>query len=101
MHLIGLGGFFNVETLRDHVFGVQQFQQNRERLWREISAGLMISKSMTQIRQKRYFNGGRFLVLALRGSLVGSLRYMVSKSRERMVRHRRDGAAKMQQLWEA
>jgi glycosyltransferase involved in cell wall biosynthesis len=87
--------------LRDHVFGVQQFQRNRERLWHEISAGLFISKSMTQIRQKRYFDGGRFLVIALRRSLVGSLRYIVSKARERMVRHRRDGAARMHQLWKA
>lgn len=87
--------------LRDHVFGVQQFQQNRERLWHEISAGLLISKSMTQFRQKRYFDGGRFLAIALRRSLVGSLRYMVSKARERVVRHRRDGAARMHQLWKA
>jgi glycosyltransferase involved in cell wall biosynthesis len=87
--------------LHDHVFLVQQFQQNRERLWREISAGVLISKSMTQIRQKRYFDSARFLALALRSSFVGSLRYMVSKTRERVVRHRRDGAARMHELWEA
>jgi glycosyltransferase involved in cell wall biosynthesis len=87
--------------IRDHVFGVQQFQQNRDRLWHEIGAGMLVSKSMTQIRQKQYFDGARFFALALRRSFVGSLRYIISKSRQRALRRRVGREAKMRGPWEA
>jgi glycosyltransferase involved in cell wall biosynthesis len=69
--------------LRDHVYCVQEFQPDKDRLWHEINAGLLITKSKNRIRQKQYFDGVRFLMLALSSSFAGSVKYIASKTREK------------------
>jgi glycosyltransferase involved in cell wall biosynthesis len=70
--------------LRNHVYNVQKFQPDKDRLWREISAGLLISKSKNQIAQKRYILGTGSLIRAFRGSFAGSFRYIASKARNKL-----------------
>jgi glycosyltransferase involved in cell wall biosynthesis len=66
--------------LRDHVYNVQKFRPDRDRLWSDINAGLLISKSKNQISGGKYIAGASSLVLALRSSFVGSLKYIVDKT---------------------
>jgi hypothetical protein len=66
--------------LRDHVYGVQTFQPDKERLWREINAGLLISKSKNQIAKKQYVVGVNSLLRAFRSSPAGSLKYILLKT---------------------
>lgn len=62
--------------LHDHVFGVQTFRADKERLWREINAGLLITKARAHVAKKQYFVGASLLARALRNSLVGSTKYI-------------------------
>jgi glycosyltransferase involved in cell wall biosynthesis len=69
--------------LRDHVFDVQTFQPDRERLWREINSGLLLTRSKSQLAQRQYGVAVNSLLLALRNSLAGSLKYIVMKARQK------------------
>jgi glycosyltransferase involved in cell wall biosynthesis len=62
--------------LHDHVYKVQSFQPDKDRLWREIKAGLLITKSKQLFAKKQFVVGAKSLVLAFCGSFVGSIRYI-------------------------
>jgi len=62
--------------LRHHVYGMQTFQRDKDRLWREINARLLITKSNTQIATKQYNVGACSLILAFRSSFAWSLKYI-------------------------
>jgi len=62
--------------LHDHVFGVQTFRADKERLWREINAGLLVSRAKAQVAKKQYCAGASLIAQALRHSFVGSTKYI-------------------------
>lgn len=62
--------------LHDHVYKVQSFQPDKDRLWREIRAGLLITKSKHLLAKKQFVAGGRSLALAFCSSFIGSIRYI-------------------------
>jgi glycosyltransferase involved in cell wall biosynthesis len=66
--------------LRDHVYNMQIFQPDKDRLWRDINAGLLITKSKNQISKRHYIDGANSLILAFRSSLAGSLKYILLKT---------------------
>ena len=66
--------------LRDHVFGLQTFQPDKDRLWRKLYAQLLISNSKNLILQNKLYAGVRVLMLALRTSFTDSVSYVISKS---------------------
>jgi len=66
--------------LRDHVYGVQSFQPDKDRLWREINAGLLVTKCKNQIANNQYIAGARSLIRAIRYSIGGSLKFVFLKA---------------------
>jgi glycosyltransferase involved in cell wall biosynthesis len=66
--------------LHDHVYGVQSFQPNKDRLWSEINAGLLVTKSKNQIANRQYVAGARSIIGAFRYSIGGSLKFVFAKA---------------------
>ena len=58
-----LGNLENM--LRHHVFEVQDIEKNREGLWKDVYAGLIIRKAVLSIHQKQYLSGIRGFLKAL------------------------------------
>lgn len=79
--------------LRDHVYNMQVFERDKDRLWREINAGILITKAKHLIAKRQYSIGALSLIRALRGSPVGALKYIFLKAREKVIvpRHRAEG----------
>lgn len=69
--------------LRDHVYSRQTFQPDKDRLWREINAGLLITKSNNQISKRQYIVGVSTLIRAFRGSFVGAMKYILLQIRQK------------------
>jgi len=69
--------------LRDHVFGWQRFEPDKEKLWREINATFLINESRAQFQRKQYRVGVNSLLRAFRSSALGSLKYIRAKTRRR------------------
>ena len=66
--------------LHDHVYNMQLFQPDKDRLWRDINAGLLIAESKTQIVRGHYIDGANSLMLALGSSFMWSLKYIFVKT---------------------
>lgn len=73
-----------VNVLRDHVYRQQLFQADKDRLWREINARLLVSKSKDLFVERKFPSGVIALAGAFRGSLTGTLRYFVQKFRNKL-----------------
>jgi glycosyltransferase involved in cell wall biosynthesis len=69
--------------LRDHVYRVQTFEPDKDRLWREINAGLLITQSKTQLAQREFLGGLSSLRSALGNSVLGSLKYILMTARQK------------------
>jgi glycosyltransferase involved in cell wall biosynthesis len=67
-------------VLRDHVFSRQQFEPNKDQLWREVNAGLLISRAIGEASAKRYATMCKLVATALKTSITGSMRYLLIKS---------------------
>jgi len=67
-------------VLRDHVYNLQQFEPNKDRLWRDINAGLLISRAKREVAGKQYGSAIKLLASALKTSIAGSARYIYIKS---------------------
>jgi glycosyltransferase involved in cell wall biosynthesis len=67
-------------VLRDHVFNLQQFEPNKDRLWRGINAGLLISRAKGDVAAKQYASACNLLFAAVKISIAGSMRYVFIKS---------------------
>ena len=68
---------FNV--LHDHVYNLQTFQPDKNKLWRYINSRLLISSSKNMLTSRRYVSAFKFIISAFRGSLTGTLSYILSK----------------------
>lgn len=65
--------------LHDHVFYLQCFEVNKERLWREINARILISDAKLAIINKQYREAYELLIKAIKTSISGSIKYIYSK----------------------
>jgi glycosyltransferase involved in cell wall biosynthesis len=68
-----------VNVLRDHVYTQQSFQTDKDRIWRDINARLLVSNSKRLIAEKHFLNGVAVLVGAFRSSFFGTLKYLLFK----------------------
>lgn len=66
-------------VLRDHVYNLQTFQPDKDKLWNYINTGLLISNARNMLANRRYVSGANFLIRAFRTSLTGTLGYILSK----------------------
>ena len=68
---------FNV--LHDHVYNLQTFQPDKDKLWRYINSRLLISNTKNMLMNRRYVSASKFIIRAFCGSLTGTLSYSLSK----------------------
>ena len=63
-----------INLLKDHVFNLQNFQLNKEKLWSEVNSRLSISIFKEKLIEKDYYNSFLYLVSAFRSSARVSLK---------------------------
>ena len=68
-----------IMVLKDHVYHLQTFQPDKDKLWRYINAGLLISSAKNMLVNSHYISGAKFIISAFRSSLTGTLSYILSK----------------------
>lgn len=66
-------------VLRDHVYNLQEFEPNKNRLWRYINSGLLVSRAKGEVADKQYATAIKSVAAALKISIVGSVRYFFNK----------------------
>lgn len=65
--------------LRDHVYKIQRFQLDKDKLWLEINAGLLLTDSFACLKFKKYEPAVKYFYSAIKCSPFGSLRYSIMK----------------------
>lgn len=75
-----------INVLHDHVYYLQDFQQDKDQLWRHINAGLLISSAKNMWVNRHYLSNAKCLVSAFRTSQAGTLRYIFSKLTKNLAR---------------
>jgi len=68
-----------IRVLKDHVYHLQTFQTDKDKLWRYINAGLLISSAKNMLANRQYVSGVKCVISGFRSSLTGTLRYILSK----------------------
>lgn len=68
-----------VNVIRDHVYSLQSFQPEKDRLWRNINARLFFANAIALISEKNYVLGIQELILAFQTSFMGALQFFFSK----------------------
>jgi glycosyltransferase involved in cell wall biosynthesis len=68
-----------INVLRDHVYSQQTFEADKDRLWGEINARLLVTKSKKLLNERKFLPATIALVRALTRSFAGTLRYVLSK----------------------
>lgn len=63
----------------DHVYSLQTFQPDKDKLWRELTAGWSVSSAKRQFSEGRYAAGVASLMQALHSSIPGTVRYIFIK----------------------
>jgi glycosyltransferase involved in cell wall biosynthesis len=66
-------------VIRDHVYRLQTFEADKDRLWRSINARLLVTRSKNLIMQKQVMAGIGALGAACRSSGSSTLRYIFSR----------------------
>lgn len=69
-------------VIRDHVYRLQAFEADRDRLWRNINARLLVTRSKDLILGKQFMAGLRALLDAFLSSTPATLAYFLSKFRK-------------------
>lgn len=64
-----------INVIKDHVYRLQSFQTEKDHLWRNIKARLLLANAKDLIVRKQFVAGTHELILALRSSFTGTLRY--------------------------
>lgn len=72
-----------INVIRDHVFKLQSFQADKDRLWREINARLLLASAKNMMAKKQFASGIRELILAFRSSFKGALWYFYCQAYKR------------------
>jgi glycosyltransferase involved in cell wall biosynthesis len=65
-------------VLRDHVYHLQTFQPDKDKLWHYINAGLMIFSAKNMLANRHYVSGVKCVISAFRSSLTGTLSSILS-----------------------
>lgn len=65
-------------VIRDHVYRLQTFEADKDRLWRSINARLLVTRSKNLILQKQFIAGCGALASACRSSVSSTLGYLFS-----------------------
>ena len=68
-----------MNVIKDHVYVLQEFEPNKDRLWRNINSRLLMARSKDLIMRKQFIAGVRGIVKAFSNSLSGSLGYIFSR----------------------
>lgn len=68
-----------LNVLHDHVYLQQNFQQNKDKLWRYINSGIYVSNAKNMFKNNDYFSGAKCLAAAILSSQVGTLHYIFYK----------------------
>jgi glycosyltransferase involved in cell wall biosynthesis len=68
-----------INVIRDHVFQVQRFQSNKNKLWRRINGRLLLARAKYLFRNNEPASASHFFLLALRTSFFDSIAYIVLK----------------------
>lgn len=74
----------HLNLLRDHVYNLQLFQPDKDRLWREVNAGLSITNSKRLISERQYIPGINSLIRAFRYSFTGALRHISFRANKKL-----------------
>ena len=69
-----------VNLLKDHVYNIQEFQSDKEKLWSSIYAQLLISECKAQLTSGYYMLALESLMKAFQLSIKSSLKYIITKS---------------------
>ncbi len=63
-------------VLKKHVFDIQTFEPNKQRLWRQVDAKVRIRKAFSSIKDKKYLKALKGLLVAFLVSPIGFCRYL-------------------------
>lgn len=72
-----------INVIKDHVYRLQTFQSDKERLWREVHARLLLESVKKLIVNRQFVPGIHEFIHAFRSSFSGSLGYIFSKVNKR------------------
>ena len=75
-----------MNVIRNHVYEIQEFESNKDRLWRNINARLLMSSSKDLIMRKQFIAGAQGIVKAFSHSLSGSLGYVFSRIKKSIIK---------------
>ena len=67
-------------VLFDHTYNIQKFEQDKSKLWRQISAGLLAHSAMNHLTKGSYFLAMRDLSVGLRISITRTSIYLFVKA---------------------
>ncbi len=68
-----------INVIKDHVYQLQEFQPDKEYLWHNIHARLLLASARSQIIKGQFVSGIHELIHAFRSSFSGSLWHILSK----------------------
>jgi glycosyltransferase involved in cell wall biosynthesis len=68
-----------MNVIRHHVYQLQEFELNKDRIWRNINARLLMASSKDLILRKQFSRSIQMIFCAFRTSLEGSLGYLFSR----------------------
>ena len=68
-----------LNVLYDHVYNLQSFQPDKDKLWRYINSRLLISSAKNMLTNRHYVSASKFIISAFCSSLKGKLSYILSK----------------------
>ena len=68
-----------INLINDHVYNIQDFQPNKEKLWNTLYAQVLISNLKIQIGGKRYIAALKTLKLAFQISVGSTIKYCTKK----------------------
>ena len=68
-----------INVLKDHVYNLQAFEPNKDKLWQLINSRLLISSAKNMLINKHYISSLKFILKAFRRSFTGSFSYITTK----------------------
>ena len=68
-----------VNLLKDHVFNIQEFEENKEKLWSFINTRLLISEVKNELINKNYIISVKYLISSFFSSPITFLKIIFNK----------------------
>lgn len=73
-----------VNVIKDHVYNLQSFQADKDRLWRRIDARFLLASAINLIAERHFVQGIHKLILAFRSSTAGALGFFLARVEHRI-----------------